>query len=52
MNSNVPVVVDPVAAEAGVQLEPRSFLSDLAKVTVIYMVAYGTLLGILLHQYV
>lgn len=52
MNSNLPVVANPVAVEAGIQLEPRSFLSDLAKTTVIYVVAYGTILGVLLHHYV
>lgn len=52
MNTNLPVVVAPSTAAAATQVEPRSFLRDLARTTVIYVVTYVTLLGISLHHYV
>lgn len=52
MNTTVPAVVGvPVAAATAVQVEPRPFLRDLARTTVIYVVTYATILGISLHHY-
>lgn len=52
MHANLPVVVAPVAAATAAPVEPRPFLRDLARTTVIYVVTYATILGILLHYYV
>jgi len=52
MNSNLPIVVAPSTAPTATQVEPRPFLRDLTRTTVIYVVTYATIIGISLHHYV
>lgn len=52
MHANLPVVVAPIAAATAAPVEPRPFLHDLARTTVIYVVTYVTLVGISLYHYV